>query len=250
MKEITISNSDLFIFEDRDDLSIGAADEIATLAQEAVKMTGRFVMCLSGGSTPRQLYSLLASEPWVKQMPWGKTHIFFGDERCVSQADAQSNFKMINDALLSKVPIPKSNIHAPIGQESNPESAAAEYQQQLLDFYVNQTPIFDLILLGLGPEGHTASIFPNSQAITEKQKLVMAYRVDDAHGWRITITLPVINAARHIMFFVAGGEKKEIVGQILSKVQNGHEIPAALVDPSDGTLSWYLDEAAAQNISN
>lgn len=248
MKEITIANSDLFIFPDRDDLSIGAADEIATLAQEAVKATGRFAICLAGGSTPRELYTLLASEPWVKQMPWGKTHIFFGDERCVNQADAQSNFKMINDALLSKVPIPKSNIHAPIGQDSNPEAAAQEYQQQLTEFFGHTSPVFDLILLGLGPEGHTASIFPNSPAIAERHKHVMAYRVDDAHGWRITMTLPVINAAKHILFLVAGSEKQEIVGQIFSRTQNGHEIPARLVSPTSGTLMWYLDEQAAQQV--
>jgi 6-phosphogluconolactonase len=246
LKEITIANSDLFIFPDRDDLSIGAADEIATLAQEAVKNTGRFTIALSGGSTPRQLYGLLASEPWVKQMPWSKTHIFFGDERCVSQTDAQSNFKMVNDVLLSRVPIPKSNIHALIGQDANPEAAAQQYQQQLNEFFGNTTPVFDLILLGIGPEGHTASIFPNSPALTEKQKFVMAYLVDDAHGWRITMTLPVINLAKQIMFLVAGSEKKDIVGQIFG--QNGHQIPAKLVSPSQGLLSWYLDESAAQKV--
>ncbi len=229
---------------------IGAADEIATQAQEAVKKTGRFTLCLSGGSTPRRLYELLASEPWVKQMPWGKTHIFFGDERCVSQTDAQSNFKMINDVLLSKVAMPKSNIHAPVGQDSNPEESAREYEQQLAAFFANENPVFDLVLLGLGPEGHTASIFPNSPAVGEKQKSVMAYRVDDAHGWRLTMTLPVINAARHIMFLVAGSEKQDIVGQIFSRTTNGHEIPATLVEPSTsvGMLSWYMDEAAAQKI--
>lgn len=247
MKELTIANSDLFIFSDRDDLSIGAADEIATLAQEAVKKNGRFTISLSGGSTPRQLYSLLASEPWVKQMPWGKTHIFFGDERCVSQSDNNSNFKMINDALLSKVPIPKSNIHAPFGQDANPEEAAAQYQQQLMEFFGSQ-PVFDLVLLGLGPEGHTASIFPNSPALAERQKLVMAYNVDAEHGWRLTMTLPLINAARHIMFFVAGEDKKDILCQILSPGSNGHNIPATLIRPADGTLSWYLDDAAAEKI--
>lgn len=247
MKELTISKSDLFIFDDRDDLMMGAADEIATQAQEAVKKTGRFTLCLSGGSTPRRLYELLASEPWVKQMPWGKTHIFFGDERCVNQMDAQSNFKMITDALLSKVPIPKSNIHAPVGQDGNPEESAREYEQQLAEFFGNQ-PVFDLVLLGLGTEGHTASIFPNSPAVGEKQKSVMAYRVDDEHGWRLTMTLPVINSARHIMFLVAGTEKQDIVGQIFSQTTNGHAIPATLVEPQTGMLSWYMDEAAAQKV--
>ena len=249
MKEITISNNDLFIFEDRDDLSIGAADEIATLAQEAVKKTGRFALSLAGGSTPRQLYTLLASEPWVKQMPWGKTHIFFGDERCVSHSAAESNFKMINEALLSKVPIPKGNIHAPVGQESNPEQAAWNYQQQLIDFFGGQVPVFDLVLLGLGPEGHTASIFPNSPAASERQRLVVSYRVDDEHGWRMTMTFPVINAARHVMFLVAGSEKQEIVGQIFSEAANGHQIPAKLVAPQSGMLTWYFDEAAAEKLA-
>jgi len=219
-----------------------AAQEFHRLAEAAVQQQGRFAVALSGGNTPRSVYSLLAGEP--KQLPWERIHIFFGDERHVPPDHPDSNFRMASESLLSKVPIPEKNIHR-IHAELDAEPAAAEYDQDLRDFFglVNQGwPRFDLIFLGIGEDGHTASLFPGSKALTETSSRVTANWVEKFKTFRITLTFPVLNHAAEVVFLVSGASKSQILSEILRP--GAQKYPAQSIQPENGRLLWLVDEDA------
>jgi len=228
-----------------------AAQRFATLASAAIEARGRFVVALSGGSTPKVLLGLLAQPPYRDALAWDFVHIAWGDERCVPPDDAQSNYRMAREALLAHVPIPALNIHRMPAENPNHEIAAAEYAATLRALFglaASALPRFDLIHLGLGTEGHTASLFPGSPALRERERLVAAPWVEKLNAHRITVTPPVLNAAREVHFLVAGAEKADIVRDILHAPHNPDELPAQSVAPIDGRLVWLLDTAAAAKL--
>lgn len=235
-------------------LSRVAAEAIVVRAANSIQERGRFVVALSGGSTPRTLFQLLASTEYAPRIDWTNVHVCWGDERCVPPEDSRSNYRMACDALLDHVAIPESNVHRMRGEDT-PEVAAAEYEadlRALFDWHGRQPrdfPSFDLILLGLGADGHTASLFPNGAAIEEQTRWVAADYNESVSMWRITLTLPLINNARHVLFLVAGNDKADVAQEILRPHQRDTLLPAARVAPTDGVLHWILDAAAATKAS-
>jgi 6-phosphogluconolactonase len=210
----------------------------------AVRKQGAFAVCLSGGTTPQRLYELLAEPPYRERFPWSRTHWFWGDERFVPHDDALSNYRMVKEALLSRASIPDENIHAIPTEGVSPDASASTYEQTLKSFYGAEhldpaRPLFDVNLLGLGPDGHTASLFPGNAALRERDKWVCA-AADAKQEARITLTYPALESCRHAAFLVTGIKKRPILERLLHGDRN---IPAARVRPS-GTLSIFADAAA------
>jgi 6-phosphogluconolactonase len=227
------------------------AELVAHAAKEAVEERGRFTIALSGGSTPRSLYNLLATNARTS-LPWDRMFFFFGDERHVPSTDKDSNFRMANEAMLSKVPIPEANIFRVPAENPDAAAAAEAYEQSLRKFFSlepGQVPIFDVILLGLGPDGHTASLFPGTAALQEKSRLVVANWVEKFSTHRITFTLPVLNAARCVAFLVSGTDKAVALEAVLQSNAPGEQYPAKLVHPTNGKLIWLVDRAAASGLA-
>jgi 6-phosphogluconolactonase len=215
------------------------------LLASALDTQGVFAIALSGGSTPRRLYELLAEPPYIDRFPWPRVHWFWGDERFVPPDDPLSNYRMVREALLARAPAPRDNIH-PISTEGvNPEASALAYERELRVFHGAERldparPLFDVTLLGLGDDGHTASLFPGTAVLNEKDRWVAAVVGAKAEA-RITLTYPAIDSSRHVAFLIAGGEKKEIFAA-LRRGDGG--LPAAHVRPV-GELTWFADQAAA-----
>ena len=227
-------------------LNLAAAQEFQTAAEQAIAQRGRFSVALSGGNTPRSVYSLLAQQ-YKTSLPWNKIHIFFGDERSVPPDHPDSNYRMANEALLSHVPIPLENVHR-IRAELDREAAAKDYENQLRSFFQlanNAWPRFDLILLGLGEDGHTASLFPGSSALGESSRLVAPTWVEKKKTFRITLTYPVLNNAAEDLFIVSGAEKGEILSKVFGQ-PGGPEFPSQRIHPTNGRLLWLIDEVAAR----
>jgi len=230
------------------DLFEAAAAEFAAQASAAVRASGRFTVALSGGSTPRTLYSLLATKP---NIPWDKICIFWGDERHVPPDQPESNYRMANAALLSKVPVRSENIFRVHSEEKDAAAAALQYEQSLRDFFhlpPGEFPRFDLILLGVGPDGHTASLFPGTSALNENQRLVVANWVPKFNTHRVTFTLPVLNAAACVMFLTSGADKAAILHEVLEN--SSADLPSQKVRPENGKLIWLVDEPAASTLSH
>lgn len=245
-----MNNRNVIVCQDTQELSQKAAQEFIRLAQEAVARTGRFTVALSGGSTPRALYSLLASPGYCEHVPWTQVQLYWGDERCVPPQHADSNFRMVQGSLLANITLPRENFHR-IAGELDPAVAAADYEQQLRKLFgvpAGAVPRFDLILLGLGVEGHTASLFPGSDALNDQQHLVVATFVEKLQAHRVTLTLPVINHAAHVLFLVAGKDKAPVVKQIVGALPAAEELPAARVQPVDGALMWLITQDAASEM--
>ncbi len=231
-----------------EELAQAAAALFAERAAAAVSARGRFSAALSGGKTPVALYTLLAKAPFVSQIPWSHVHLFWGDERCVPPDHGDSNYRMTREFLLDHVPIPPANVHRMPG-EMDPVEAAARYEGELRAFFSPHgegIPVFDFILLGLGEDGHTASLFPGTRAIRESARWVVGHHVDAQKGWRITLTPPVINAARTVVFIAAGAGKAAVLKEILEGPFRPDTLPAQIVRPSRGELRWMLDRDAAQ----
>jgi 6-phosphogluconolactonase len=230
------------------DLFQAAATEFDALASQAVQSSGRFSVALSGGSTPKSLYALLASGS-IPNLPWENIFFFFGDERFVPSDHPDSNYKMARETgLFSKVP--SDHVFRVPTEEKDANSAALNYEQTLQKFFSlrpGEYPRFDLVLLGLGPDGHTASLFPSSSALNEKSRLVVANWVDKFQTNRITFTLPVLNGSACAMFLVSGADKSKIVHEVLEN-ENAN-LPSQKVRPSDGRSLWLLDRAAASGLS-
>lgn len=243
------SSSEIRILENPAELFRVAAAEFSQLANEAVRARGRFCVALSGGSTPKGLYALLATG--VVPVPWSNVCFFFGDERHVPPDDPESNYRMANEALLSKIPVLPENVFRILGEEKDAQIAAKKYEETLVNFFDLKTgdfPRFDLILLGIGPDGHTASLFPGSPALQEKHRLVVANWAEQFHTHRITLTLPVLNNAVVVVFLVGGQEKSGVLHQVLEGPEG--QFPSQLVRPADGKIIWLLDRAAASELSS
>ncbi|HEY3377297.1 MAG TPA: 6-phosphogluconolactonase [Armatimonadota bacterium] len=224
-----------------------AAERIVSLAQAAVADHGRFTIALSGGTTPESTYRLLASEAYASRIDWSKFYAFWGDERCVPPDDQQSNFRMAWEVLLKRVPIPQENVFRIFG-EMQPDLGADDYQRRVTAFFAlkaRECPRFDLVLLGMGDDGHTASLFPDSPALRETARLVVAQFVEQLDAWRITFTLPMINAAANIAFLVSSGKKANKVRQVLAGPSQSYLLPAQMVQPRNGELIWMLDTDAS-----
>jgi 6-phosphogluconolactonase len=236
------------VLPDAATLADAAARQIVERAQAAIEARGAFSIALSGGSTPRQLHHRLASPPLVEQVDWERVHVFFGDERHVPPDDPQSNYRMADETLLSRVPIQQAHIHRMRG-ELAPEQAAADYENQLRLFFGNDPPRLDVILLGMGDNGHTASLFPGLTAVREQQRWVVAEEVPEVDMWRITLTPVVLNLGRQVMFLVAGEAKASMLRQVLEGTYAPDEGPAQIVRPAPGEVIWLVDAAAAAKLS-
>lgn len=233
------------IYPDASSLAEAAARLIVAKCKGTLFDNEFFTIALSGGSTPKRLYELLADadREFHEQMDWARTHFFWTDERFVASDHPESNFRMTNEAMLSKVPVPGANIHRVVTENSNPEKTAESYARDIRSFFKTQTvPSFDLILLGMGTDGHTASLFPGTNALNETDKLVTAVWVKKFETFRITLTLPVLNCAKSVVFLVSGSDKAAIVDEVLNKKA---DYPATKVQPVNGELIWMIDEAAA-----
>lgn len=225
------------ISEDAEGLAEAAAAFIQQRIIEGLKANPRFSLVLSGGNTPRKTYRRLVAR--AASIDWSKVDIFWGDERCVPHDHPDSNFRMARETLLSHLPVPPGNIH-PMGCDPTPESGARAYEDQLRQrFPEAEPPRFDLVLLGLGGDGHTASLFPGTGALDETQRWVVANWVEKLDTWRLTLTLPVLNAARIVTFLVEGSEKADILKRILEGPRG--RFPAQQIIPADGEVHWFID---------
>ena len=231
------------VFKDPGALALKTARRLCRIMNEAVAAQGVCSLALAGGETPRRAYRLLASEG-SGRVDWNKIHFFFIDERIVPPDDPESNYGMVKRELLSLAPVPDSNIHRVRG-ELAPDRAAEEYRIELVGFFAHPIPRFDLVLLGLGEDGHIASLFPGSAALDEEGRSVVSVFVPALKRWRITITLPVINNSRQVLFLVSGAHKASIVKEVFAADRPVKHIPATLVVPKDGTVEWMLDADAA-----
>ena len=237
--------SNIFIFETPEQLALGAAERFVKYAGELQGLTETFSVALAGGNTPRRVYELLATEPFKKHVEWSRVHLFFGDERCVPAKHPESNYAMVNDALISRVPIPANNVHRIIGEGSASEHALA-YENELRAFFAGLPwPRFDLILLGMGEDGHTASLFPNSAALREMSRWVVSTRNYQSGQDRITLTVPVFNHASRIEVMVTGRKKAQRLKEVLRPEAGTEQLPVQAITPIDGLLEWLVDSDAA-----
>jgi 6-phosphogluconolactonase len=231
------------------DLFHSAAEEFASVGRAAIGGQGRFTVALSGGSTPKALYSLLADK--YASFAWSRTFLFFGDERHVPPTDPESNYRMVNEALLSKITIPPENVFRVPAENPDANAAAADYEAQIRRFFERKPgefPRFDLMLLGIGPDGHTASLFPDSEGLKERSKIVLANWVEKFKTHRISFTFPVLNAAAEVMFLASGPDKADMLHQVLETTPTP-PLPSQSVQPTNGKLLWMLDQAAAAKLA-
>ncbi len=224
-----------------EEAAAAAAALVAKLADEHGSAAGRFTIALSGGSTPRLLYQTLACDPYAARMAWDRWRVFWSDERCLPPDHEESNYRMAREALLDRVCIPAQQIHRMRG-EIEPEEAAEAYASVVLD----TSPSFDLILLGIGEDGHTASLFPGTEALQERRKLVVANWAPRLQAYRITFTLPLINMAKNVVFLATGESKAEVLREVLEPAREEHTLPAAMVRPVQGITHWFLTRDAAR----
>lgn len=238
----------VYEYPDASHLAIGAAEQIIALADASISERGQFSLALSGGSTPQTLYELLATPAYAGRIDWQHVHVFWGDERCVPPDHIDSCYRMAREALLDHVPLPPDNIRR-IQGELSPEEAAAKYERILHHFFDNQAPRFDLILLGMGEDGHTASLFPGTKALQEEKRWAVENYVEVKQMWRVTLTKTAINAAANIMFLVSGGGKAERLRQVLQGDFSPYDLPSQFIKPENGELMWFIDHDAARLLS-
>lgn len=244
-------NTKIRVFANAEELSFAAAEEFLHRAEEAIQARGIFTVALAGGSTPKSLYTLLASDtkPFRGQVPWNKVHFFWGDERHVPPDHPDSNYRMVQERLLSQVPVPPDNVHRILTENPDADEAAQEYEQVLREFFELRSPSlprFDLVLLGMGPDGHTASLFPGTNVIHEQTRLVAAPWVEKQNTYRVTLTPPVLNNAACIIFLVSGSEKAETLQAVLEGDPESERFPVQIIRPKQGTRLWLVDRAAAR----
>jgi len=241
---------DILTFSDKEKLTYAAADYVVKIAQEAITSHGRFTFALSGGTTPKKLYALLTTQPYRSQIDWARAEIFWSDERCVPPDDAESNYHLAQEAMLSKLPLSTSQIHRMPADEADRDAAAEKYSQEMQRVFGEALPHFDLMQLGMGPEGHTASLFPHQPSLHEQQRLVIPVTVPKPPPPRLTFTPPVLNAARRTLFLVTGGEKADAVQAVLEGDYQPDEYPAQLIQPTHGEVTWMLDTTAATQLTS
>ena len=240
---------EIVVLADLDQASREAAERLVKIARDAIAARGQFTLALSGGSTPQAVYELLAGDEYRSQIDWDHAHVFWGDERCVPPDHPESNFFMAQETLLAHVPIPPSNIHRIPADQGDPEAAAVAYEQVLNACFQLQdgaAPAFDLVFLGLGTDGHTAALFPHSGALHETRRLVTTAMGERPRLPRVTLTLPVLNHAKRLIWLVAGQEKAAVVRAILEGPTQLGDFPARQVRPTHTTPLWLLDDAAAR----
>jgi len=243
-------NKQIKIFPNIEDLNNFAAERFVEIAAESIEKSGQFTVALAGGSTPKALYQLLAAEPFKNQIEWGKVFFFLGDERFVPEDDPESNFRMLKENLFEPLHISQANIFRWNAGKKSPEETAKEYEIAMSWIFIEDEeertrPVFDLILLGMGGDGHTASLFPYTKALSETNRFAVANPVEKLQTTRLTLTFPVINYARNIMFLVSGAEKAETVRAVLEGDFQPDKFPSQNVKPENGDLYWLLDEKAA-----
>ena len=244
-----MSEAEIRVFPNLEQLSDAAARLFTQAACRRAAEGALFCAALSGGSTPRRLYELLGGTPYAGRVPWRDVHIFQVDERCVAPDHPESNYRMIHEALLVRVPLPEGNIHRMAAEEADLEEVARQYAAalaQALHPKPGEAPRLDLVLLGMGADGHTASLFPRSPALEEKTLWVRANPIEKLGTRRMTLTFPVLNAAAQIVFLVSGAEKAETLRRVLKRPLQVEQLPAQGVRPVNGRVSWYVDEAAAR----
>jgi len=246
--------STITVYSDPESWVAGVADYITALATRAIAERGRFTFAFSGGNTPRPVYERVASVGYIDRIDWSRVQVFFGDERCVPPEDPQSNYHMARTALGEQAPIPPANIHR-IHGEDPPEQAATEYTQELERVFGGDAQKggppsdgFDLVLLGMGDNGHTASLFPGMAAVTESVRWVMAQYIEVVGMWRVTLTPVMLNAAHHVAFLVAGADKAEMLSKVLEGPYQPVVLPAQIIKPAHGELHWLVDAAAAAQL--
>jgi 6-phosphogluconolactonase len=219
-----------------------AAERVLSSAESAIETRGAFSIALSGGSTPKALYTLLSAEPFRASIDWAKVYVFFGDERCVPPDDSESNYRMARESLLAKVPIPGDNVYR-IRGELDPQEAAKEYDEILKDYFADGGP--DVVLLGMGDDGHTASLFPGTEAPKELKRRCVANFVPKFNKWRVTMSAPFLNRAQEMMILVTGAAKAQRIAQVLEGPRVPDVLPIQLMSPASGRLAWIMDVGAA-----
>ena len=242
--------ADYLVYDTPDRVAQAAAEVFLQHAQDAAASRGVARIAISGGNTPKRMFGLLASEPLLAQVPWDKLELYWVDERCVGPDDADSNYRMTWEQLLSKVPLPANRIFRMQG-ELDPEEAASKYEATLRNNFKlegAQAPALDLILLGMGDDGHTASLFPHSAAINELGRLVVANHVEAKDAWRITLTWPVINHGRTVLFLIEGAAKADRLHEVLLGDYDPERLPSQLICPDNGKISLLLDAEAARRL--
>jgi 6-phosphogluconolactonase len=256
MKNAMNLNGDVVdVFADTQALTAAAAQRFLQLASKAVSDRGVFSVALSGGSTPKMLYRLLATDKTLRaEIPWSRIHFFFGDERHVPPDDAESNFRMASEAMFQVLRTERLHLHRVLGELASAARAAEEYEEDLREFFEQRGlleggfPRFDLAFLGMGPDGHTASLFPDSSGLLETNRWVVANWVEKFKTDRITLTFPVLNSSAEVILFVAGPEKASVVAQVLRNGATSLKFPVQKVRPRHGIKRWMLDAAAAAEI--
>lgn len=238
-------------FHDLEALSKAAAWELVHCTGEAVAARGQFTVSLSGGSTPKRLYQLLTSEPFRGQVDWGRVEVFWGDERCVPPDHPESNYHMAHEAMLKHLPIPPEHIHRIEAERSDRDAAARDYEAVLARVFGTSSggepPAFDFMLLGMGTNAHTASLFPHTQALEETRRWVVPNHVAELNTDRMTMTRPILNRSRIVLFLVAGADRAAPLAEVITGPSDPKRLPAQFIQP-DGQLIWYLDDAAAARL--
>jgi 6-phosphogluconolactonase len=246
---VQTKNRDIQIVENGEAVSRTAAEMLVSLALEKLKSKETFAVALSGGSTPKDMFVILANDAALcSRMPWDRVHFFWGDERHVAPDHTDSNYRMTNEAMLARVPVPPENVHRIRAENPDAGKAAEEYEQELRRFFnlgPEQLPPFDCVYLGMGPDGHTASLFPGTKALHERKRLVVSNWVAKFQSYRITLTTPVFNNADLVIFLVSGEEKAEPLRIVLEGQRQPELYPSQLIEPTHGKLIWLVDPAAA-----
>lgn len=240
------------IFAGADAMSRAAAEKIIEHLSESLQTHSVYSIVLSGGSTPKRLYAMLAGDAELrKQIPWERIHFFWGDERHVPPNHPDSNYHTACEAMLSKVPVPPPNIHRMRGEDPDAGKIAADYEREIRRFFkmeIGEVPRFNCVLLGMGSDGHTASLFPGTPALRESNHLVVANWVHKFNSFRITLTAPVLNNAECILFLVSGDQKADILKTVLEGPRAPFRYPAQLIQPRHGSIKWFLDRSAAKRL--
>ena len=240
-------------YADAKQLSRAAADEWVRIAKAAIAARGRFTIALGGGSTPRLLYQLMAEEPLRSQVDWRRVEFFWGDERAVPPEHADSNYGMADKALLKKLALPAAQMHRMEAERTDRDAAARDYQAELARVHGvsadGEPPVLDLVLLGMGPDGHTASLFPHTTALKETRRWVVSNFVPKFNADRLTMTTAILNRAANVLFLVAGADKAPVLVEVLEGPPDPERLPSQTIQPAAGTLTWLVDEAAAANLT-
>jgi len=236
------------VYKDYEGVSQAAAEIFVNAAEQAIFNVGRFNVALSGGNTPHRLYEILSVPPFRDQVTWRAVDIFWGDERCVPMDDPRSNFRMARETLLDRVPLPKENIHVMRG-DLPPVEAAMQYETELRNYFSGQPPVIDLVLLGLGDNAHTASLFPHTSVVNEKERWVADVYIPEQDMYRLTLTAPFINQADQVVFLVSGADKAHALQNVLEGAYQPHNYPAQLIHPNGTHPIWLVDKAACHKLN-